>query len=187
MKKILALVLALVMVLCAASALAAGSKTVEDTQNATVEPASAGQGGYYPKTATEELALKIVDATAESQVVLDAFKAAFDAGDALSILPDDIKAQILEGAGTINEMVTAQFVGDTTAVAGEFKATITFETPYEEGAEVSVLLGKLGGEEIKWTVLKGKVNADGAIEVVIPAAVIADLGNNPFILAVVSK
>ena len=135
----------------------------------------------------EELSLEIIDATEESQAVLDSFKLAYDAGDTLSVLPEEIKAQIPEGLGTINEMVTAHFVGETGAISGDYKATINFETPYEEGKEVAVLFGKLGGEEIEWTLLSGIANADGAIEVVIPAALIADLGNDPFILAVVSE
>ena len=73
MKKILALVMALAMVLCAASVLAEGSKTIDDTQQANVAPVN-----WAANVAEEEaLSLKILDeATEESQVVLDAFKAA---------------------------------------------------------------------------------------------------------------
>ena len=38
-----------------------------------------------------------------------------------------------------------------------------------------------------WTVLEGKTNADGAVVVIVPGDLIKDLGNDPFVLAVVSK
>ena len=105
----------------------------------------------------------------------------------LSALPDDIKAQIPEELTKVNEMVTAEFVGDTEAVAGDVECTILFETPYEADQDVAVLFGQMGGEEVAWTVLEGKTDADGAVVVTVPASLIKDLGNNPFVLAVVSK
>ena len=194
MKKILALVLTLVMVLCAVSALAESgdSKRLPDSQQTDVTPATPATPGtpYYGGAAKqeEELTLKILDeATEESQVVLDAFKAAFDAGDVLSALPEDVRAKIPEELTQINEMVTAEFIGDTEKVNGSYECTIIFETLYEADQDVAVLFGKLGGEETAWTVLMGRTNADGAVVVTVPADVIRNLGNDPFVLAVVSK
>ena len=185
MKKILALVLALVMVLCAVSALAEGSKKVEDTQQTNVTPY---YGGANKAAQADGLSLVILEeATEASQVVLDAFKAAFDAGDVLSALPDDVKAKIPEGLTQINEMVTAQFVGDTTAIEGPVECEIVFESPYEADQDIAVLFGKLGGADVAWTVLEGKTNADGAVVVIVPEDLVKDLANDAFVLAVVSK
>lgn len=183
MKKTLALVLALVMVLCAVSAMAEGSKTVEDTQKTTVN-----NGGYYAPAAPAELpSLEIVSTpSAAIQAIIDQFKAAHDAGDDLGALPDDVKGQIGSELTKVNEMIAVKFSGDTN-VANAVEVILSFMTKYTPGDEVAVLIGEMDGENVKWTVLKGKVNDDGDVVVMVPAAMVKGLENNEFLIAVVSK
>ena len=186
MKKTLALVLALVMVLCAVSAIAEGSKTVEDTQKTTVN-----NGGYYapaaPAAPAELPSLEIVSTpSAAIQAIIDQFKAAHDAGDDLGALPDDVKVQIGSELTKVNEMIAVKFSGDTN-VADAVEVTLSFMTKYTPGDEVAVLIGEMDGENVKWTVLKGKVNDDGDVVVMVPAALVKGLESNEFLVAVVSK
>ncbi len=181
MKKTLALVLALVMVLCAVSAMAEGSKTVDDTQKTTVT------NGYTNAPAEAELpTMEIVTPSAAAQAVIDQFKTAHDAGDILSALPDDVKAQLGEEEVNINEMIAVKFSGDTN-VTDAVEVTLSFMTKYNAGDEVSVLVGKLDGENVKWTVMKGKINEDGEVVLIVPAEMVKDFENDEFLVAVVSK
>lgn len=186
MKKTLALVLALVMVLCAVSAMAEGSKTVEDTQSTTV---TSGGGYYAPAPAPAEAevpTMEIVTPSAAAQAIIDQFKAAHDAGDILSALPDDVKAQVGEGLVNVNEMIAVKFNGDTN-VTDAVEVTLSFMTKYNAGDEVAVLVGKLDGENVKWTVMKGKINEDGDVVLIVPAEMVKDFENDEFLIAVVSK
>ena len=185
MKKTLALVLALVMVLCAVSAMAEGSKTVDDTQKTTVT------NGYNNAPAEAELpTLEFVSTpSAAIQAIIDQFKAAHDTGDDLGALPEDVKtqvAQVGEGLTHINEMTGAKFTGNTN-IKNEVEVILSFMTKYTPGDDVAVLFGVIEGENVKWTVLKGKVNDDGDVVVMVPAAMVKGIENDEFIIAVVSK
>ena len=208
MKKILALVLSLMMVLVAVSAMAVDSPKLPDKQNATVEPAEETQAAApaaAPAAAApaavnkavdiaadeETLTLKILETNSDAvQAIIDLFAAAKNSGDVLSVLPDDVKAKIPEGLTNINEIVTAQFEGDTTKVSGTVILKISFLSEYEEGQDVAVLFGKLTATDVEWTVAEGKTVKDGGVvkvEVTIPADLVKSLGNEQFVLAVVSK
>lgn len=176
MKKILALVLALAMVLCAASVLAEDSKDVDDTQHATTTTTDGEP--------VESLSLIIIDNTEATQAIIDTFAAAAEAGDVLSAFPEDVRAQIPEGLNQINEMVTAQFVGDTEAVAGDLNANVVFKTLFEAGSE-AVAVASNGADS--WNILKATPAEDGSVDIVCPAAFIKAVGNTPFVLAIVNK
>ena len=207
MKKILALVLSLMMVLVAVSAMAVDSPKLPDKQNATVEPAEETQAAApaaAPAVAApaavnkavdiaadeETLTLKILETNSDAvQAIIDLFAAAKNSGDVLSVLPDDVKAKIPEGLANINEIVTAQFEGNTD-VTGNVTLKIAFMSEFEEGQDVAVLFGKLTGTNVAWTVAEGKTVKDGGVvkvEVTIPADLVKSLGNEQFVLAVVSK
>lgn len=70
---------------------------------------------------------------------------------------------------------------------GDVTATLLFATPYAADAKVVVMIGLVNGDVIDWTALEGTVNADGAVEVVFPAALVAAIQNGTALLAVVSK
>jgi hypothetical protein len=208
MKKILALVLSLMMVLVAVSAMAADSPDPTKKQNAAVEVVEEAQAAVPAAAAPaaapaavnkaadnaedeETLTLKILETNSDAvQAIIDQFAAANNNGDVLSVLPDDVKAKIPEGLTNINEIVTAQFEGDTTKVSGTVILKITFLSEYEEGQDVAVLFGKLTATDVEWTVAEGKtVKEDDVVkvQVSIPAELVKSLGNEQFALAVVSK
>ena len=207
MKKILALVLSLMMVLVAVSAMAVDSpgknkqnaavEVVEETQAATPAAAApvaapAAVNKAADNAADEDtLTLKILETNSDAvQAIIDQFAEANNSGDVLSVLPDDVKAKIPEGLTNINEIVTAQFEGDTTKVSGTVILKITFLSEYEEGQDVAVLFGKLTATGVEWTVAEGKtVKEDDVVkvQVTIPAELVKSLGNEQFVLAVVNK
>ena len=187
MKKILALVLSLMMVLVAVSAMAADSPDAAKKQNAAVEVNKAADNAEDEETLT----LKILETNSDAvQAIIDQFAEANNNGDVLSVLPDDVKAKIPEGLTNINEIVTAQFEGDTTKVSGTVILKITFLSEYEEGQDVAVLFGKLTATGVEWTVAEGKTVKDGdvvKVQVSIPAELVKSLGNEQFARAVVNK
>lgn len=80
--------------------------------------------------------------------------------------------------------VTASNFDETT---GDVTATLLFATPYAADAKVVVMVGLVNADAIEWTALEGTVNADGAVEVVFPAALVTAIQNGTALLAVVSK
>lgn len=70
---------------------------------------------------------------------------------------------------------------------GDVTATLQFATPYAADAQVIVMIGLVNADAIEWTALEGTVNADGAVEVVFPAALMTAIQNGTALLAVVSK
>ena len=185
MKKILALVLALVLVACAATAVA-------DTPSKTNDNIAGGGVVVNPKGGedTETVSLEIIENTEATQKVIDTFKDAFDAGDVLAALPEDVRGALPEGLTKINEMLTAQFVGDAEALDDTVVLNVSFETPFEPaGDPVAFLFGKLAGEEVEWTVKDGgEIKDDGSIDITLTKDFIQDMIEaQPFLLAVVSK
>ena len=178
MKKILALVLALMMVLCAVSALAAGSKETP------------GGGGSTVEEEAPVITVKFITDSEASAAAIKAFKDAFDAGDVLAPLPDAIKAQIPDGFGVINEMVTAQFEGEVGKVTDDMIMNVMFETKYGEKEKVMVVIGILpeaADGEIEWNMFEGEGKADGSVDVTIPKAIFEKVQTNPFLIGVISE
>ncbi len=180
MKKSVSLVLILALALTAVYALAEGSKE---------EPTSGGTPAT-PAKGEPVITMSFIEDTSISKAVIEAFKAAYDQGDILAALPEEVKAQVPEGFGKMNEMLTAQFVGDVGAVTKDYKMEIAFETKYTEGAKVLVLLGILpeGVEgDVEFSSYEGKGLANGNVEITIPVEVFQKVQNNPFIVGVISE
>ena len=192
MKKILCLVLALMLAMFSVAALAESPSKEKAAETKTETPAAKNNNNavyvYNPAVATPAgLALEIVDDTDASAALIDTFAKANEAGNVLAALPDDIVAALPEGLTVINEIVTAKLVGDTASVLSDYRFNAKLDTLYAEGTEIAVLIGKLSATP-EWTIAKeGKVKADGSFDFVIPVQTIKSLGNDPFVLAVVSK
>ena len=174
MKKIIALVLALALVLTAVCALADNSK-----QTTGGGGSSGGSSSGSSTVVTEEpvITIKFVKDTDKSAAVIKAFKDAYDKGDVLSVLPDDIKAQIGEGQVNINEMLTAAFDGDVSKITKDVVMTVKFETLYKAGEQVTVLLAILK-DPVEWHTFKGVGLADGSVQFTIPKAIFDAIQKN---------
>ena len=166
MKKILALVLALVMVLTAVSAMAAGSKGQSDIS-----------------TVTAEVEVSKISPDAKLQAVIDAVTAAQKDGDALKGLPGDVTAKIPAERKTINEMSCWQITGDVSTLS-KLELKFKFDTPFTGIKQVTLLIGisAPNAEEVEWLVLVGDVNDNNEVVVTVTAAELAKISNNPFIV-----
>ena len=173
MKKILALVLAAILALVAVSALAEESKVNEDISDAS--------------TNLEGVTMEKAEDTDETTAIKEALKEAQKNGDVLAGLPEEIRNQIPEGRAVINEMDTYQLEGYTGQTADKIILTFKFETPYEEGEDVTVLFAITAAEkETEWLVRDGKGNAEGAVEVEVTEEQFVKLTENPFVVIPVS-
>ena len=184
MKKILALVLALTMILTAVSAFAADSPENPGKKGG----GTTGGGGStaYDTTVEEEVTMGKVADNDATKAIKQLFVDGNAAGDPLSKLPDDVKGKIPEGFKTVNEMVTYQLSGDVSKV-NSLTLTFTFETKYADGEEVTVLIGIAGAKETEWIVKTGKGNKDGDVVVTVTKAELDKISSNPFVVIPVSK
>ena len=174
MKKIIALVLVALMALSAVSALADGM------------PGPSKTAPFINRGEAEELGLIKVDPTEKLAAIIDAVTAA-GADGAVAALPADVSGLIPEGYATINEMDCYQLVGDTEN-AKDQELIFKFATPYEEGEEVTLLIGISPAEgDVEWLVLAGKANADGDVVVTVTSEQFKKISNNPFVVIPVSK
>lgn len=174
MKKILALVIAAIMILTAVSALATESKENEDI----------AQGS----TNVDGLDMDTAEDNEGTSAIKDAIKEAAENGDAIDGLPDEVKDQLPDGFATINDMETFQLDGDFDAAEEPIILTFKFETPYEEGEKVVVAIGIVPPEgEAEWLVKEGEGNADGAVEVEVTIEELNKISDNPFVVIPVSE
>ena len=180
MKKVFSLLLVLALLLTAVSVFAEGSKETPG-----------GGGSVVPKTEeAPEISVKFIEDTEASAAAIKAFADAKEAGDILAPLPEDVRALVPEGFGTINEMLTAQFEGELDKVTDEVILNVKFETPYADGQKVIVLFGILPAEadgEIEWLAFDGVGKADGSVDVTVPKAVFEKIQTNPFLIGVISE
>ena len=182
MKKILALVLALTMILTAVSAFAADSPENPGKKGG----GTTGGGSTAYDTTVEEVKMGKVADNDATKAIKQLFVDGNEAGDPLSKLPDDVKGKIAEGFKTVNEMVTYQLSGDVSKV-NSLTLTFTFETKYADGEEVTVLIGIAGAKETEWIVKTGKGDKDGNVVVSVTKAELDKISSNPFVVIPVSK
>ena len=183
MKKILALVLALVMVLTAVSALAAGSP--ENPGGKT----GGGTTGYSVDTTeeTKETELATVADTDATKAIKEELKKAAESGDVLSTLPADVKAKIGEEFTKVSEMVTIKLAQGLDAKKGLIVKK-AFQTPYKSGEKVTVLLAVPGADgKVEWIVLEGTANADGEVVFVVDEATYNKIAGTEIVMVPVSK
>ncbi len=174
MKKLLALVIAAMMIFGVVGAMAAGSKTNNNIAQATTE--------------AEEVTLEKAEDTEGTTAIKQAVTDAQEAGNAVDGLPDAVKDQLPEGFTVINEMDTYKLQGEYTGDEDPIILTFKFETPYENGEKVIIAIGIVPPEaEAEWLVKEGKGNADGDVEVEVTKAELAKISDNPFVVIPVSS
>jgi len=175
MKKIIALVLVLSMLVCAAGALAVDSK--EDLRNAVV---LVGQGTVQIIWTTD-----IVGNDTTAQEIREEIKTAATKSNPLDVLPKDIRAQLPEGFVVVNELESIKLDGDVTGLE-ELTVAFKFNTPYEPDSVV-YLAAAIPGEETEWILLEAKANDEGSVVVTFNAEFLAKVGNGEFVLMAISK
>lgn len=186
MKKILALVLALMMILTAVSALAAGSPETPGGKTT-----GGGTTGYTVDTTEEEAKEDEIEAptvadTDATKAIKEELQKAAESGDVLSALPDDVKAEIGEEFTKVSEMVTIKIPTGLNAKKG-LTIKKAFQTPYAKGA-IKVLLAVPGADgKVEWIALNGNVNEDGEVVVVVDEAIYNKIAGKEIVMVPVSK
>ncbi|MBQ9210448.1 MAG: hypothetical protein IJ153_02010 [Clostridia bacterium] len=191
MKKIFALILALALVLTAVSAFAAGSKTNNDIATSTASTGSTGSTSAKEDASEaddEEITSDILDDNDATKALKEKLAAALEAGDVLSALPEDVRAEIPEGYTNVNEVVTYKLdkvPEGTTSLTLNFK----FETLYAEGEKVIVAFvipAEDEGED-EWILLEGIGQADGSVNVTLNEENIEKIVGKEVTVIVISK
>ena len=173
MKKILALVLALALVLTAVSAFAEASKT--NLNIPVVEDNAPEVEVLLPEEEIPAVA-----------AVVESLKAAADGGDVLSALPEEIRAALPEDQKNINEIAPIQFIGKEEEIKNDLVITTKFTTLYTPGEKVTVLLARVNVDPVEWFAFEGTVQDDGSVQFVIPADTVKTFLNEDMAIAVVS-
>ena len=191
MKKIFALILALMMVLMTGAVLAESSKGGDDNNGSEVTPVNPG---YIPNPAKPAFFFKITDeedkvawANAELARLQEAENVQTYFGQA-----DEIAAILGDPDYTVNEFWPV-IAGNYEDEMGDIKAIFFFATPYEKDQDVAVEIGFETGKDeegnsiMAWKTYAGKGQEDHSILFEVDGETIKDIVENSALLAVVSK
>lgn len=172
MKKFLAILVALTLMLTAVTAFAAPSKTPGDL--VTVD-------------GNDSLIIFFPQDDESIQLAEDEAEKLSDAGvDEYFGKADEIAAILGKGPYEVNEFWTVGVKGANT-VDGDVTRVIKFPTPYEADAKVAVLIGLVNGENIAWSVYEGTGTEDGGVEITFDKDILVKIEDGTALLAVVSK
>ncbi len=172
MKKLVALLLAAMMVLCAVSALAEEATTAEATTAEAETPASEPSPTKPPKpfvpdtTPVEEA--KVFFVLTDLGTAGTEYKANLEAAaDQLAVFAaetqDAVKAVVGEKAA-VHDMTGIQ-VANWTKEDGAQVCKVLCPTPYQAGAPVAAVLALVKGEATTEYVLPAAVTAEGVVEI----------------------
>ena len=132
------------------------------------------------------LQIVVVDDTAETTALKNAFAAAIKDGDPKAALPTDVASKLSADLKSVNEFVTAKLEGDVSNIASA-TVNILFPTKYQAGDKVVVLFGVPNGADTKWISVNGVIESDGSISVILTSTVLEALTGKTFALVVLSK
>lgn len=206
MKKIFALMLALMLCLSMTAMAEVPSKTAADTVEVTAVTENGAEGlvvelvsdlDMTPEELAKHEALKEV-ADAEIEKLAEAGSVAEYFGDVADINGNTVDLAEMVGAESADDLSVYEFFG---IVAFGYeddmgKATVSFKlpTPYEDGSKVAVMIGEVvRGEEdyeIFWTANEGTVVSDGeeaTVEVELAPETVEMVQNGEALVAFVSK
>ena len=187
MKKLTALVLALALVLCAVSALAAtGSVKVDDKTNAAVTnnnnnnnaATAVATAPALGKAEANENINQIIASLGSIQGP-DALNAFFGlAGN--DVLPANYT--------TVNEAQPFKFASDPTQFTA-LSVTLTFLTKYAPQEVVYIMIGIPGATvaDTQWIKVAGQANANGDPVIVLTADILQKIGTKTFLAVAVSE
>ena len=194
MKKLIALVLALVLSVCAVSALAADgdSKKVDDTTTAKTETTQGdntnnnAQGGN--NAAADVPQLIKADMTDIIKQIIEALKKAKESNTLAAFFGFGADSDVPADYTEINEAQAFRFLTDPTKWAG-LSVTLHFPTPYPAGDTVYIMIGIPGEkvEDTEWIKLTGTANNNGDVVVVLTADILKKIGLKTFLAVALSK
>lgn len=178
-KKTLAVILSLMLLMSVASALAADSKTNTDISQATVE--TDGPLVYLKKTADTDFTKKLKEAVAAAQ----------NKGNLLEVFAGDVAKLIPEDHTEANEMETVYFDGELDKVTSKVKVTYKFQTPYGKDQKVTVMLGFPDKEDPNsvpsWEAIPGVGTETGEVEFYVTREILKKIETEPFVIIPLSK
>ena len=174
MKKVLALLLAVMMLLVSVSALAQGSKGNNDIGHGETDD----ENVELEKAEDNEKTSKI------KQDILDCG----ENGNPIDALPDDLKDKLPDGFTVVNDFDTYRLSGLPNEEDEEVEMIFKFATPYKEGEQVMLAVCIAPPEgEVAWLMWEGTGTADGAVSVMVPREDLEQIGENPFVVIPVSQ
>jgi len=178
MKKLMAILVALTMIMGISAAMAA-APSAEDVSTVFIN----GEGDIYIVWTDDP------DVGDDAESPAGEVKDAYQSGSPLDVLPAEIRAQLPEGYTVVNEVRSAKFAGnlDKLAELNELKAEFKFDTPYDEGEIVYLAIGVAAGEDTEWFLLESVGNAEHNLEVTFDRAALTKIGENSFVVMAISK
>ncbi len=189
MKKTLAIVLALMVVLCS-TALAANSPTTKNTTKTTtktntytaptVTAAPVPEVEVVPASDTAETAtIKNALVAQGEEKVLDTIKASAEETGTNLNLPVEYK--------TVKDITTQKIVGDTSKL-DSLEVSYSFAETFVPNETVYLLIGIPGPNgTVEWVCVQGKVDANGKVVVNYDKELLTKLGNKEFVVVPVTK
>lgn len=178
MKKIIALLLALTMLLSVSAVFAEGAPSAEDLNYLTVIGEGAIEIVWTDDDGIGDDGEGLAGQAVQSQ----------KAGSALDILPQEIRDLLPEGYTVVNEIRSMKFQGDMDKLAklDELKVVIKFDTPYAKDEVVYLAVG-IPAEETEWVLLTALGNDDQNLEVTFDRETLAKIGEKSFAVLAISK
>lgn len=168
MKKLIAVVLTVALLLSFSTAFAASSKKTDDLT--TVEDTIIFE---YENDGTDAAVALLQEKGTEE----------FFTADALAAAKELLGSEAIE----VNEM-TGIGAHDYDPSMGAIRVNFIFPTPYTAGEKVAVLIGiPDGADGYTWTVLEGVGAANGGVEFTIPSNLITKLENGGALIAIINK
>ena len=133
-------------------------------------------------TTTKVAVMKEATDTAETTALKELIEEAVKNGDVLSILPDDIKAQIPEGVKELVETITLT-LDNYDSKMGEVTVSVQPQKgKYGKDDTATVVIGLPDGKGgYIWFVIKGEGQEDGTLSLKIPANMAAQLAGKTFV------
>ena len=188
MKKILALVLALVMVLTAVSALAAGSPVKPDDPVPPPQPAPVNPQQDEEETEEPVIIEKVTELDEDTEALVTELVAAGE-DKILEEIPAEVLKDLPADFNKVSEILVCEI--EKNEVEEGVKAvdmSFSFVSTFGENDVVYLLLGiVIDKDNVDWTLLEGKGNKDGGVTVSLETELLDKIADNQFVLIPVSN
>ena len=151
------------------------------------ESANEQGGGDDVTQVGQEASLKAVEDNAETLALRSMIEEATQNGDFMSVLPDDIKAQIPEGVTDVLGLLTLTLTGYYDKMGG-IEIRIPPVEPYPWIDKVFVVFALPDGHGgYEWSLRPGERQSDNTIIIILSANVAKRLANNTFVCMILER